>query len=298
MTRNLNKVIDRNAYALPAARRSNLRHRPIGIGVQGLADTFARLELPFDGAEARALNRAIFETMYYAALDESCALAARDGPYETYAGSPASEGLLQFDLWDAEPGRPRTPLAGRWDWTSLRARVAQHGLRNSLLLAPMPTASTAQILGNNECFEPFTSNLYVRRVLAGEFAVVNRHLVRKLESLGLWTEEVRTQILQGNGSVQHVAAVPDAVKAVYKTAWEMKMRTLIDLAADRGAFVDQSQSLNLFVAEPTAAKLSSMHFYAWKAGLKTGMYYLRTRAAAEAIKVCAKGGEECLACSA
>lgn len=296
VTRNLNRVIDRNLYARAEARTSNLRHRPIGIGVQGLADVFALLELPFDGAEARRLNVALFETIYFAALEASCALARADGPHASYPGSPASRGLLQMDFWDAVP-----ELTGRWDWKALRAAVAEHGLRNSLLVAPMPTASTAQILGNNECFEPFTSNLYVRTVLAGEFAVVNKHLVAALERLGLWTEEMRQSIVAANGSVQGIPTIPDRIKAVYKTAWEMSMRAVIDLSADRAPFVDQSQSLNLFAAAPTHKSLSSMHFYAWKKGLKTGMYYLRTRPAATAVKVTVPVDAcdaACLACSA
>lgn len=279
VTRNLNRVIDRNCYAREEARNSNRRHRPIGIGVQGLADVFAMLDLPFDSQGARDLNRDIFETIYYASLDASCVLAEKDGAYETFKGSPTSQGKLQMDLWNV------TVTDKRWDWTALRMRIAKFGLRNSLLVAPMPTASTAQILNNNECFEPFTSNLYVRRVLAGEFAVVNKHLVRRLDALGLWTDEIRTSIIAGNGSVQHVPQIPDNVKAVFKTVWEMSMRTLIDLSAERAPFVDQSQSLNLFVEAPTHAKLTSMHFYAWNKGLKTGMYYLRTKPAADAVKV-------------
>jgi ribonucleoside-diphosphate reductase alpha subunit len=294
VTRNLNKVIDRNAYPLEEAERSNKRHRPIGLGVQGLADVFMMLDLAYDSVEARALNRDIFETMYYAALDASCALAEVHGPYDSYAGSPASRGELQFDLWGVEP------KSKRWDWPALKARVAAHGLRNSLLVAPMPTASTAQILGNVEAFEPITSNLYVRRVLSGEFVVINKHLVKTLERIGMWTEGVRLAIIAGNGSVQHVPGIPDRVKRVYKTAWEMSMRTLLTLAADRGPFVDQSQSLNLFVAAPTHAKLSSMHFYGWKQGLKTGMYYLRTKPAADAVKVTVpvEVVEGCVSCSA
>jgi ribonucleoside-diphosphate reductase subunit M1 len=302
VTRNLNKVIDRNTYPLPEARNSNLRHRPIGIGVQGLADVFVMLDEPYDGAGARALNRDIFETLYFAACDASCALAERDGAYETFVGSPASQGRLQFDLWD-EATRGAPP-SGRWDWAALKARIATAGLRNSLLVAPMPTASTAQILGNTECFEPFTSNLYVRRVHAGEFAVVNKHLVARLEALGLWNDDVRTAIVAHSGSVQAIPQIPSNVKALFKTAWEMSMRTLIDLAADRAPYVDQSQSLNLFVGAPTHAKLTSMHFYAWKKGLKTGMYYLRSRPAAEAVKVtvpvdaCRRDDPSCEACSA
>ena len=308
LTRNLNRVIDRNHYPCPEARASNLRHRPMGIGVQGLADVFAVLGYPYEEAEARALNRAIFETIYYGAVDASCALAERDGPYETFAGSPASEGLLQFDLWDAEQGTTEATTAGcpRYDWAALKARVRTHGLRNSLLVAPMPTASTAQILGNTECFEPFTSNVYARRVLAGEFPVVNRHLVARLEALGLWTEEVRLRLMADNGSVRNVPGLPEADKRVFKTAWEMSMRPLLDMAADRGRFVCQSQSLNLFKADPSPNQLSSMHFYGWRRGLKTGMYYLRTAPATDAVKVTVpvavcrrpEAEEECLACSA
>lgn len=299
VTRNLDKVIDRNVYARPEAERSNLRHRPMGIGVQGLADVFVMMGYPFDSPEAAALNRNIFETIYFASVDESCELARTKGTYETYEGSPASQGLLQFDLWGVDPGTKRH------DWPGLKARIAKHGLRNSLLVAPMPTASTAQILGNNECFEPFTSNLYTRRVLAGEFPVCNKHLVKRLEALGMWNDTVRQQIVAGNGSVQHVDGIPPRVKALFKTAWELSMRTLIDLSAERAPFVDQSQSLNLFVAEPTHAKLSSMHFYGWKKGLKTGQYYLRTKPAADAIKVtvpvemvCKRNDPSCEACSA
>lgn len=297
VTRNLNKVIDRNFYACEEARQSNLRHRPIGMGVQGLADVFAALEEPFDGEAARAINRDIFETLYYAGLDASCTLAERDGAYETYVGSPASEGKLQMDFWGTEGGT-------RWDWRALRARIAMHGLRNSLLVAPMPTASTAQILGNNECFEPFTSNMYVRRVLAGEYVVVNKHIVKALEERGLWTEQLRQSIIASNGSVQHIPEIPDDVKRVFRTVWEIPMRSVIDMAADRAPFVDQSMSLNLFLKDPTRRTLTSMHFYAWKKGLKTGMYYLRTRAAAEAVKVtvpvdvCNKATRDCEACSA
>jgi len=277
VTRNLNRVIDHNFYPVAEAKHSNLKHRPIGIGVQGLADAFIHLRLPFDSPEARALNKDIFETIYYAALSCSCDLAAKEGAYQSYAGSPVSRGILQYDMWGVAPST-------RWDWTALKARIATHGIRNSLLLAPMPTASTAQILGNNECFEPYTSNLYSRRVLAGEFAVVNQHLLRDLMARGLWTEEIRNQIIAHNGSVQAIPEVPADLKSLYRTCWEMKMRSLIDMAADRGAFIDQSQSFNVFMTEPNYAKLSSMHFYGWKKGLKTGMYYLRTRAAADAIK--------------
>jgi ribonucleoside-diphosphate reductase alpha chain len=277
VTRNLNRVIDNNYYPVCEARTSNIRHRPIGLGVQGLADVFILLKLNFDSDAARVLNREIFETMYYAALQCSCDLAAKEGHYASYPGSPVSKGILQYDMWGVAP-------SARWDWAALKGRIAQHGVRNSLLLAPMPTASTAQILGNNECFEPYTSNLYPRRVLAGEFAIVNKHLLSDLLQRGLWTDEIRNQIIAHNGSVQGIPEIPTDLKELYKTCWEMKMRTLIDMAADRGAFIDQSQSFNVFMTEPNYAKLSSMHFYGWKKGLKTGMYYLRTRAAQDAIK--------------
>ena len=277
VTRNLNRVIDHNFYPVPEARASNLKHRPIGIGVQGLADAFIHLRMPFDSLDARTLNKEIFETIYFAALSCSCDLSRDEGAYESYVGSPVSKGVLQFDMWGVTP-------SVRWNWNELRAKIAKHGVRNSLLVAPMPTASTAQILGNNECFEPYTSNLYSRRVLAGEFAVVNQHLLRDLMARGLWTEEIRNQIIAQNGSVQGIPEIPGDLKDLYRTCWEMKMRSLIDMAADRGAFIDQSQSFNVFMTEPNYAKLSSMHFYGWKKGLKTGMYYLRTRAAADAIK--------------
>lgn len=277
VTRNLNKIIDRNYYPVIEAENSNLRHRPIGIGVQGLADVFILLRMPFESAEARALNRDIFETLYFSACTASKDLAKVEGPYETFAGSPASKGQLQFDLWNQTPSE-------RWDWASLKAEIKQHGMRNSLLLAPMPTASTSQILGNNECFEPYTSNIYTRRVLSGEFIVVNKHLLRDLVALGLWNDNLKNELLANNGSIQSIEGIPTAFKELYKTVWEIKQRALIDMAADRGAFICQSQSLNLFVDQPSYAKLTSMHFYAWKQGLKTGMYYLRTRAAADAIK--------------
>jgi len=276
-TKNLNKVIDRNHYPVEEARRSNMRNRPIGLGVQGLADTFLKMRLPFEGEAARRLNTDVFETLYFAACEASCELAERDGAYETYAGSPASQGRLQFDLWEV------TPQSGRWDWAGLKARIARHGLRNSLLVAPMPTASTAQILGNNESFEPYTQNLYVRRVLSGEFVQVNRHLLHDLIERGLWTEDLRMQLIAHNGSVQNID-VPADVKELYKTVWEIKQRIVLDMAADRGAYIDQSQSLNIHMIDATQAKLSSMHFHGWKLGLKTGMYYLRTKAAADAIK--------------
>jgi len=276
-TRNLNKVIDRNYYPVEEARRSNMRHRPIGLGVQGLADAFLLMKLPFESDAAKKLNEDIFETIYFAACEASCDLAERDGSYETYTGSPASQGKLQFDLWN------RTPKSGRWDWAGLKAKIAKHGLRNSLLVAPMPTASTAQILGNNESFEPYTQNLYVRRTLSGEFVQVNRHLLRDLISRGLWTEETRMQLIAHNGSVQHLD-LPAEVKELYKTVWEIKQRIVLDMAADRGAYIDQSQSLNIHMIDATTAKLSSMHFHGWQLGLKTGMYYLRTKAATDAIK--------------
>ena len=301
LVRNLNRVIDRNEYPVPEARASNLRHRPIGIGVQGLADAFLLCRLPFDSAEAAALNRDIFETIYFGALTESCALAREQGAHASHAGSPASCGELQFDLWGATP-------SDRYDWAALRRDIAAHGLRNSLLVAPMPTASTAQILGNNECFEPYTSNLYTRRVLAGEFAVVNRHLLRDLMERGLWSERVRHALMADNGSVQRIDAIPDDLKALYKTAYEIKQKVLIDMAVARGPFICQSQSLNLFVENITATKLSSMHFYGWRQGLKTGMYYLRSRAATDAVKFTlpavqpqqprASDAEPCASCSA
>merc|ERR1719266_1367553 len=294
-TRNLNKVIDRNYYPIIEARNSNMRHRPIGLGVQGLVDAFLLMRLPFESEAAKRLNEDIFETIYFAACEASCELAAECRPYETYAGSPASKGQLQFDLWN------RKPKSGRWDWTALKAKIAIHGLRNSLLVAPMPTASTAQILGNNESFEPYTQNLYVRRVLSGEFVQVNRHLLRDLVEKGFWTEETRMQLIAHNGSVQQLD-VPTDLKELYKTVWEIKQRVVIDMAADRGAYIDQSQSLNIHMVDATVAKLSSMHFHGWQSGLKTGMYYLRTKAAADAIKFtvdvskvreAAAGGPEC-----
>merc|ERR1712084_134310 len=277
-TKNLNKVIDNNYYPVPQARNSNMKHRPIGLGVQGLADAFLLLRLAFESEAAKTLNEDIFETIYFAACEASCELAARDGAYDTFEGSPASKGQLQFDLWG------KTPKSGRWDWASLKSKIAKHGLRNSLLVAPMPTASTAQILGNNESFEPYTQNLYVRRVLSGEFVQVNRHLLRDLIQRKLWSEELRTQLIANNGSVQHMDQIPADLKELYKTVWEIKQRAVLDMAADRGAYIDQSQSLNIHMVDVTTAKLSSMHFHGWQLGLKTGMYYLRTKAAADAIK--------------
>ena len=277
LTRNLNRVIDQNYYPIPEARRSNMRHRPIGIGVQGLADAFILMRHPFDSVEAKVLNREIHETIYYAAMTASKDLAKEEGPYETYAGSPISQGVFQFDMWGVKP-------SDRWEWEALRAEVKQHGVRNSLLLAPMPTASTAQILGNNECFEPYTSNIYTRRVLSGEFVVVNKYLLRDLVKLGLWGEELKNKIVAANGSIQHIPEIPQNLKDLYKTAWEISQKVIIDMAADRGAYICQSQSLNIFMENANFGKLTSMHFYSWKAGLKTGMYYLRTKAATDAIK--------------
>lgn len=310
ITKNLNKVIDRNYYPVPEARNSNMRHRPIGLGVQGLADTFIKLRLPFDSPEAKKLNEEIFETIYFGALTSSLEVAQEEGAYESFKGSPISQGLFQHNLW----GKKDEELSGRWAWAELRELIKKHGVRNSLLLAPMPTASTSQILGNNECFEPYTSNIYTRRVLSGEFVVVNKHLLLDLVKLGLWNEDMKNQIIKANGSVQGIESIPDNIKAIYKTVWEIKMKDIIDMSADRGHFIDQSQSLNLFIDQPNMGKITSMHFYAWEKGLKTGMYYLRTKAATQAIQftvqkqaksqiepvVTAKEGfsqEEALACS-
>jgi len=282
MTRNLNKVIDVNYYPVKEAKNSNMRHRPIGMGVQGLADVFMLMRYPFESEEAQRLNQQIFETIYYAAVDASCQIAAVDGPYETYAGCPASQGKLQFDLWDRE-GEKVIPT-DLWDWDALKARVKEHGLRNSLLVAPMPTASTSQILGNNECFEPYTSNCYVRRTLAGEFVVINQHLLKDLIARGLWNNVMKNKLIAANGSLQNIPEVPEDLKALYKTVWEISQKTLINMARDRGAFIDQSQSFNVHIKGPTRKKLTSMHFYGWNRGLKTGMYYLRSQAAADAIK--------------
>jgi len=280
VTKNLNVVIDRNYYPVPEARNSNMRHRPVGLGVQGLADTFIQLRLPFTSPEAKQLNKDIFETIYFASLKASKDLAKIDGAYETFEGSPISQGQFQFDLWGVEA----KDLSGRWDWDELRAEIKESGVRNSLLLAPMPTASTSQILGNNECFEPYTSNIYTRRVLSGEFIIVNKHLLKDLVKLGLWNDELKNEILRTNGSIQDIEIIPQNIKDLYKTVWELSMRDIIDMAGERGMFIDQSQSLNLFVENANLGKLTSMHFYAWKQGLKTGMYYLRTKSAVDAIK--------------
>jgi ribonucleoside-diphosphate reductase alpha chain len=272
VTKNLNKIIDVNFYPTEKTKRSNMRHRPIGIGIQGLADVFFLLGLPFASDEAKAINRNIFETIYYAALTASCDLAEKYGPYETFAGSPASQGLLQFDLWDYDPG------TARHDWPSLKSRIQKVGLRNSLLLAPMPTASTSQILGFNECIEPITSNIYSRRTLAGDFIQVNKYLMADLIRLDLWTEKIKNNIIANHGSCQQIDVIPEELKERYKTVWEIPMRNLIDMSADRGAFICQSQSLNLWLEDPTYSNLTSMHFYSWSKGLKTGIYYLRRRA--------------------
>ena len=286
VTRNLNRVIDCNFYPVPEAEKSNRRHRPIGIGVQGLADVFMMLGLPFDSPEARELNKKIFNQMYFSALLESCQLAQEEGPYETFPGSPASQGVLQPDLWGIE-----TSLV----WDELREKIKTHGLRNSLLVAPMPTASTAQIMGNNEAFEPFTTNIYLRRTLAGEFVMINKHLVKDLEKLGLWTPALKTEIIRHGGSVQALD-IPDRLKQVYRTVWEIPQKSLIDMSADRGAFIDQSQSLNIFMEDPSVAKLTSMHFYGWRKGLKTGMYYLRTRPKAKPVQITVPVSEAIMAC--
>ena len=280
VTKNLNKVIDRNYYPVKEAENSNFRHRPIGLGVQGLADAFIELRLPFTSEKAKELNQEIFETLYFAALKASVEESKKDGPYKTYKGSPISNGEFQHNMW----GIKDEELSGRWDWSKLRKDVLKHGVRNSLLVAPMPTASTSQILGNNECFEPYTSNLYTRRVLSGEFIIVNKHLLKDLVDLGLWNEDMKQELMRSNGSIQDIKQIPDELKELYKTVWEMSMKDIIDMARHRGYFIDQSQSLNLFMEGATMSKLTSMHFYAWKSGLKTGMYYLRTKSAVDAIK--------------
>jgi ribonucleoside-diphosphate reductase alpha subunit len=303
--RNLNRVIDVNYYPVPEAKASNMRHRPIGIGVQGLADVFILMGIPFESEKAQTTNKEIFETIYYGAALASNEQAITEGHYESFPGCPASEGILQFDMWNVKP-------SGRWDWVALKSSIAQHGMRNSLLLAPMPTASTAQILGNNECFEPYTSNIFTRRVLSGEFPVVNTHLLMELVNKGIWSDVVKNKIITNGGSVQGIDEIPPEIQAIYKTVWEISMKTLINMAADRGAFIDQSQSFNVFMGQPNAAKLTSMHFYGWKKGLKTGQYYLRGRAAVQPVKftvdpTCAVGAstpapvnepkiEECLTC--
>jgi ribonucleoside-diphosphate reductase alpha subunit len=290
VTRNLNRVIDKNFYPTETGQKSNMRHRPIGIGVQGLADVFIMCRMVFGSEESKKLNRDIFETIYHASLESSCELAEMYGPYETFKGSPFSKGILQFDMWDRDP-----QFSGRYDWDTMRTRVKE-GTRNSLLLAPMPTASTSQILGNNECFEPYTTNIYLRRTLAGEFVVVNKHLVEDLKKIGLWSKEMKDLMVKANGSVQNIIDIPDDLKELYKTVWEMSQKTIIDMAADRGVYIDQSQSMNLFVESPTISKLSSMHMYSWKTGLKTGMYYLRSKAKARPIQFSLEA--ECAMCSA
>lgn len=278
ITKNLNKVIDINYYPVEEARNSNMRHRPIGIGVQGLADTFLMLKMPFESDEARRLNEDIHETIYYAAMTASMELAKKDGPYQSFKGSPVSKGIFQFDMWGV------TPKSNRWDWTSLKKEVRKNGVRNSLLLAPMPTASTSQILGNNECFEPYTSNIYTRRTLSGEFIIVNKHLMKDLIELGLWNDSMKNRLIEANGSVQSIPEIPQHIKDLYKTVWEISQKAIIDMAADRGAYICQSQSMNVHIQDPNFGKLTSMHFYAWKKGLKTGMYYLRSKAATSAIQ--------------
>lgn len=278
VTRNLNKIIDINYYPVPEAKNSNLRHRPIGIGVQGLADTFIKLRMPFDSEEAKGLNKDIFETIYFAAMTASMELAKEHGPYSSFKGSPASQGIFQFDMWGV------TPSSGRWDWQTLKEEVKKHGLRNSLLIAPMPTASTSQILGNNECFEPYTTNIYKRNTLSGEFVVVNKYLFKDLIDLGIWDDDLKNELIAYDGSVQNIARIPKHIKDLYKTAWEISQKTIIDMAADRGAYICQSQSLNIFMKDVNFGKLTSMHFYAWKKGLKTGMYYLRMQAASSPTK--------------
>merc|ERR1719512_528551 len=277
VTKNLNKIIDVNFYPVIEARNSNMRHRPVGIGIQGLADAYIMMRFPFESEEAVLLNKQIFETIYYGALEASCEIAEVEGPYSTYEGSPVSQGKLQYDMWGVTP----TNLQ---DWATLKAKIAKHGIRNSLLLAPMPTASTAQILGNNESVEAYTSNIYSRRVLSGEFQVVNQHLLRDLTELGVWTDDLKNDIVSANGSIQHCTSIPDHIKKLYKTVWEISQKNIIKQAADRGAFIDQSQSLNIHIAEPNFGKMSSMHFFGWESGLKTGMYYLRTKPAAQAIQ--------------
>jgi ribonucleotide reductase alpha subunit len=284
VTRNLNKIIDKNYYPVKEAQYSNQKHRPIGIGVQGLADCFIRLRYPFDSPEASILNKQIFETIYYAALVASNELAREEGPYTTFNDSPASTGILQYDMWGVVP-------SDRWNWQELKTSISEHGLRNSLLVAPMPTASTAQIMGNNECIEPYTSNIYTRRVLSGDFPVINKHLYLDLIRLGIWSTALKNEIIAANGSVQTIARIPHDIKNLYKTAWEIRGKVLVDMSADRGAFICQSQSFNAFMTEVNYPKLTSFHFYGWKRGLKTGMYYLRTKAAADAIQFTVEKGD-------
>jgi len=291
VTKNLNRVIDRNFYPVETARRSNMKHRPIGLGVQGLADVFILCGLPFDCEESRLMNAHIFETMYHASLEASSELAEVQGSYESFEGSPASQGILQPDMWEGD-----TKFSGRYDWDAMRERVKTKGIRNSLLMAPMPTASTAQILGNNECFEPYTTNIYLRRTLAGEFVVVNKHLVDDLKKAGLWSKEMKDLMVKAGGSIQNIVDIPEDIKMLYKTVWEISQKCIIDMAADRGRFIDQSQSMNLFIESPTMSKMSSMHMYAWKSGLKTGMYYLRSKAKARPIQFSLE--PDCVACSA
>jgi ribonucleoside-diphosphate reductase alpha subunit len=291
VTKNLNRVIDRNFYPVDTARKSNMRHRPIGLGVQGLADVFIMCGLPFDCEDSRTMNAHIFETMYHASLEASSELAEIDGSYESFEGSPASQGILQQDMWEGD-----TKFSGLYDWDAMRELIKTKGLRNSLLMAPMPTASTAQILGNNECFEPYTTNIYLRRTLAGEFVVVNKHLVDDLKKIGLWSKDMKDLMVKAGGSIQTITDIPDDIKNLYKTVWEISQKCIIDMAADRGRFIDQSQSMNLFMESPTLSKMSSMHMYAWKSGLKTGMYYLRSKAKARPIQFSLEA--ECTSCSA
>lgn len=277
VAKNLDKIIDINYYPVPQAKTSNFRHRPIGIGIQGLADAFILMRYPFESEEAALLNRQIFETIYYGALEASCEIAQQKGPYETYEGSPISKGILQYDMWNVTP----TDL---WNWAELKEKIAKYGVRNSLTTAPMPTASTAQILGNNESMEPYTSNVYTRRVLSGEFRVVNQHLLKDLTDINMWNDEIQNQLIANYGSIQNIPGIPDELKKLYKTVWEISQKTIINMAADRAPFIDQSQSLNIHIEKPNYANLTSMHFYGWKKGLKTGMYYLRTKPAANPIQ--------------
>jgi ribonucleoside-diphosphate reductase alpha subunit len=292
VTNNLNKVIDVNYYPIEEAKKSNLRHRPIGIGVQGLADVFMLMKIPFDSTEARKINSDIFETIYHGSLAMSTKLAKNDGPYETYEGSPISQGIFQFDMWDDPPEH-----SGLWNWNSLKNNIKKNGVRNSLLVAPMPTASTSQILGNNECFEPYTTNIYLRRTLAGEFVVINKHLVKELQSMGIWSKDIKDKMIANGGSVQNISEIPEDLKMVYRTVWEISQKSLIDMAKDRGVYIDQSQSLNLFIEEASLSKLSSMHMYSWKMGLKTGIYYLRTKAKSRPIQFTLEP-TACTSCSA